>query len=119
MNTKQYFAYMDADLTINKIKSILNINSSSTISMKNKNNTYTTDEIIKICKAVNYSPTKALIDLNIIKQDDINKNATSNSNNKTNIGTIETTTLIIELLKRLRNLDENIVNTFNIKGING
>ncbi|MDR3128234.1 MAG: hypothetical protein LBT99_02780 [Bifidobacteriaceae bacterium] len=111
---RKYLQENNRKITLSQMANALDV-TVTTIVRKNRNNNYNAEDIIKICRVVGYSPIKALIDFNILNDNDIkNSNVCSNSQS-TNISFQSTTTIIIELLNKIKDLEEKLVNTFDIK----
>ncbi|MDR3128236.1 MAG: hypothetical protein LBT99_02790 [Bifidobacteriaceae bacterium] len=121
MNVRDYFKNNGKKITIPDIRNALNFKSQTSIVVRNKNNNYNAADLINIAKYINYSPTKTLLDLNIIEQDDVNNNSLNKStttNTSPNLKNVETMVLIYELLdrsKKLINKVDDVCEVINTK----
>ncbi|MDR3116416.1 MAG: hypothetical protein LBT91_01045 [Bifidobacteriaceae bacterium] len=117
----EYFKKQIGKVTINDIQKALNLKSQTSVVVRNRINNYNAADLINIAKYINYSPTKALIDLNIIEQDDVNNNSLNKStttNTPLNLKNVETMVLVYELLdrsKKLINKVDDVCEVINTK----
>jgi hypothetical protein len=89
-------------LRIDDVKDILKV-SANTVVLKNRNASYTLNDVYKICKHEHYPFVKALVGLGFIDQEEIDKNST---NKNGNLDTVKSEVLVTELLSRLKQFDE-------------
>ncbi|MDR3128235.1 MAG: hypothetical protein LBT99_02785 [Bifidobacteriaceae bacterium] len=105
MDIRNYFKKNNITLKINDIAVALDISKNSVV-LKNRHNNYKVDDLIKICNYINYSVTKALLDLDILKKNDVSVNSNIEIAKKTlAMQDLKTSDLLDELQNRLKELD--------------
>jgi hypothetical protein len=105
MNILEYLKGKGYKVKLEDARQAIGAASVDTIVRRNRENNYTTDEIIKICSHIEYSPIKALVDLNILKQSDVNSNIDTNNetnkNGEVDLSNVDSMKLMLELFGRI------------------